>query len=98
MTILDSMVFSDNGMWLTQEPPRRFSFQLQSHVLDYMYGWRNLDAYLFGLRFESELNFRKAHSGIMNAVIYFVDSSGDLYYLVPRPVCWFRDSVPIGSL
>ena len=44
-----------------------------------MYGWRNLDAYLFGLHFESELSFRKVHSGIMNAVIYFVDNSRDLY-------------------
>ena len=50
MGVKTYLQFSDNGMWLTQEPPRRFSFQLRSHLLDYMYGWRNLDAYLLGLQ------------------------------------------------
>ena len=31
-------IFSDNGMWLTQEPPCRFSCYLQSYLLDYLYG------------------------------------------------------------
>ena len=50
MGVKTYLQFSDNGMWLTQEPSRRFSFQLRSHLLDYMYGWRNLDAYLLGLQ------------------------------------------------
>ena len=35
--------FSDNGMWLTQEPPRRISSHFQFFMLDYSYGWRNLE-------------------------------------------------------
>ena len=34
---------SDNGMWLTQEPPRRISIHFQFFMLDSSYSWRYLE-------------------------------------------------------